>query len=266
MAATMATTAVTLRGGARSSAPRGARAPRAAAVRCAGAPQPDNKGAARSSAPGAPARRDMLLALGVAAPVLQLGQQLAMPLPAFADDEEAFKIYYGAANPPATYGGVGGTTKDKARYSFVHPESWTEDAISKVEKGANGTDSRFSSAKAKKEQAYVVSLVNEGGRTLFKQNDPEKALESISSSDAILQDSIVYGDVNISTRKSDNGETFFDYEIIASQCYLISLTSRQGRIFALFLNGPQRNFTKDRAMFDKMQASFATYEVDIYES
>ena len=38
-----------------------------------------------------------------------------------------------------------------------------------MEKGANGTDSRFSSAKAKKEQAYVVSLVNEGGRTLFKQ-------------------------------------------------------------------------------------------------
>lgn len=199
---------------------------------------------------------------------LLVSKSFAMPLPAFAEDEEeeALKVYYGAANPPATYGGVGGTTKDEARYSFVIPESWTENNISKVEKGANGTDARFSSAKAKKEQAYVVTLVNEGGRTLFKQNDPEKALESISSSDAALQDAIVYGDVNITSRKSPNGELFFDYEILSTQSYLISLTSRQGRIFALFLNAPQRNFTKDRPLFDKIRDSFTTYEVDIYES
>lgn len=38
----------------------------------------------------------------------------------------------GAANPPATPGKLGGTTKAKARYSFDYPETWVEEVISKV--------------------------------------------------------------------------------------------------------------------------------------
>ena len=52
-------------------------------------------------------RRDLLLGGACAA-------ALMAPPAALADDE--LVQFYGAANPPATYGGVGGTTKDKARY------------------------------------------------------------------------------------------------------------------------------------------------------
>lgn len=55
-----------------------------------------------------------------------------------------------------------------------------------MEKGANGTDSRFSSA-LKKEKVYVVTLSNEGGRNAFKTSGAERTLESVSSSDAEVQ-------------------------------------------------------------------------------
>lgn len=43
-----------------------------------------------------------------------------------------YTTFYGAANPPATYGGVGGTTLDKARYSYVVPATFKEDIVSKA--------------------------------------------------------------------------------------------------------------------------------------
>eukprot|EP00241_Pyramimonas_parkeae_P010576 CAMPEP_0114252362 /NCGR_PEP_ID=MMETSP0058-20121206/15791_1 /TAXON_ID=36894 /ORGANISM="Pyramimonas parkeae, CCMP726" /LENGTH=224 /DNA_ID=CAMNT_0001366281 /DNA_START=146 /DNA_END=820 /DNA_ORIENTATION=+ len=204
-------------------------------------------------------RRDTLLATVASSAALQLSARVP-----FALADEELVVYYGAANPPATYGGIGGTTKDKARYSFVHPESWQEDAISKVEKGANGTDARFSSqSRSKKEQVYVVSLVNEGGRTLFKTNDPERALDSISGADATFQDAIAYGEVSISTRETENGDKFFDYFIDGGNTYAVSLTARQGRIFAIFINASARNFQADKEMLSKIQESFRTYEVDV---
>jgi hypothetical protein len=73
--------------------------------------------------------------------------------------------FYGAANPPATYGGVGGTTADRARYAFSVPSSWKEDVVSKTEKGASGVDSRFlAPARRKGQSIYVVTLRNEGSR------------------------------------------------------------------------------------------------------
>jgi hypothetical protein len=51
--------------------------------------------------------------------------------------------FYGAANPPATYGGVGGTTRKFARYGFLIPDTFTEEAVSKVDKGSGGVDCRF---------------------------------------------------------------------------------------------------------------------------
>lgn len=50
----------------------------------------------------------------------------------FRSHSDEYITFYGAANPPATYGGVGGTTRDKARYSFVVPSGFKEDAVSKV--------------------------------------------------------------------------------------------------------------------------------------
>jgi hypothetical protein len=70
----------------------------------------------------------------------------------------------------------------RSRNDFPFPPRWSL----QVEKGANGTDSRFSSA-LKKEKVYVISLSNEGGRNAFKTSGAERTLESVSSSDAEVQ-------------------------------------------------------------------------------
>jgi len=208
-------------------------------------------------------RRGVLLAMGTA---LSMSMPFVPAPIASAEEEETVELltYYGAANPPASYGGIGGTTRDKARYSFLRPADWKEEAVSKVEKGANGTDSRFSSA-LKKEKVYVISLSNEGGRNAFKTSGAERTLESVSSSDAAVQDAIVYGEVTTSKRTTDDGQEFYDYVIESgSDNYLVSITTRQGRLFAVFVNTPNgRRFKEDRALLEKVRNSFVTYEVDI---
>jgi len=101
---------------------------------------------------------------------------------ALADEE--LSTFYGAANPPATYGGVGGTTPDKARYSFSVPSGWTEDAVSKTEKGASGVDTRFvGTGRSKKSRVYVVTLRSEGSREgegRFVMKDAESGLKAVT--------------------------------------------------------------------------------------
>jgi hypothetical protein len=54
-----------------------------------------------------------------------------------------------------------------------------------------------------------------------------------------LQDAIVYGEVTTSKRTTDDGQEFYDYVIESgSDNYLVSITTRQGRLFAVFVNTP----------------------------
>jgi len=79
---------------------------------------------------------------------------------------------------------VGGTTPDKARYSFSVPSGWTEDAVSKTEKGASGVDTRFvGTGRSKKSRVYVVTLRSEGSREgegRFVMKDAESGLKAVT--------------------------------------------------------------------------------------
>lgn len=202
------------------------------------------------------ARREVL-SLAVAAAVMK-------NTPAVFADEGDVTTFYGAANPPATYGGVGGTTLDKARYTFQYPSDlFKELSVSKVEKGANGTDTKFAStSRAKKQQVYVVSLANEGATGGFKQQDPDRLLSSVSGSDYVFQDALNLGDVTSSKRSVDD-DTFYDFTIEGADNFLVSITTRQGRLFAIFVNAPRKNFKEDLEMLEAIQKSFRTREADI---
>lgn len=121
--------------------------------------------------------------------------------------------FYGAANPPATYGGTGGTTRKLARYSFAVPPSFTEDAVSKVDKGASGIDTRFLSAGRKKSSITVITLRNEGSRDGggFVLKDADSALRTVAGANYALQDAI--GSGAVTSRPRPGG---FAYEIEAS--------------------------------------------------
>jgi hypothetical protein len=54
-----------------------------------------------------------------------------------------------------------------------------------------------------------------------------------------VQDAIVYGEVTTSKRTTDDGQEYYDYVIESgSNNYLVSITTRQGRLFAVFVNTP----------------------------
>ena len=84
-----------------------------------------------------------------------------------SDDADASEVtwgtFYGAANPPATYGTTGGTTKALAKYSYDVPSSWVEEATTKVEKGSGGQDSRWVKRGSRgEEKAYLLTLNRAG--------------------------------------------------------------------------------------------------------
>ncbi|GJP76408.1 hypothetical protein CLOP_g6858 [Closterium sp. NIES-67] len=109
--------------------------------------------------------------------------------PAFADVE--LKTYYGTAASASSYGGYGGNASKQATAEYIYgvPEDWKERAISKVEKGTNGTDSEFYWPKNRNVKTYVTFLA--GFRRLPPQ---ENVLGDIALSDVNLQDLILSAD------------------------------------------------------------------------
>ena len=58
-------------------------------------------------------------------------------------EDLAFTTFYGAANPPATYGYLGGTTAAAAKYSYDVPPGWKEEAPTKVIQPEHQTPKTF---------------------------------------------------------------------------------------------------------------------------
>jgi hypothetical protein len=159
---------------------------------------------------------------------------------------------------------VGGTTADKARYSFSVPSSWKEDTVSKTEKGASGVDTRFLSGGRKKGTLYVVTLRSEGSREGigFQAKDPDSALKSCSGSDYKLQDALAAGTLTSAVRTGAGGQQIFDYELDGPLCGAFSLlTAKDGRLFAIFVTAPAAAWAADKATFTAMRDSFKTYDI-----
>lgn len=174
--------------------------------------------------------------------------------PACADEDELF-TFYGAAQPPATYGGVGGCRKDQARYSLSVPSSFTEVAVSKVQKGSMGIDCRFTGPR--KSEIKVVTLRNEGSRdgVGFSLKDAESALKSVSGSDFTLQDALSSGEMTTGTREGG-----YTYDVTGPTCLAIGLTTtKDGRLFAVIVSAPSSAWSANAALYKSVRDSFTTY-------
>ena len=207
-----------------------------------------------SAAPEAtPSRRAALLT------VPSLLAVLAATPSALADDEDALVTFYGAANPPATYGGVGGTTKDKARYSFSVPSSWVEDTVSKTEKGASGVDSRFLGPRRTRAKAFVITLRSEGSREGigFVAKDGDSALKAVTGGAFELQDILAAGTLAVS------GTGPYRYVLSGGPTALLAdlSTSPDGRLFAFFITVPAAEYAAHKELYEAMLASWRTYEL-----
>ena len=170
-----------------------------------------------------------------------------------------WRVFYGAADPPATYGYLGGTTKDKAKYSYDVPSDWVEEAPSKVEKGAGGQDSRWVKSGSRGAVNVKCLTLNRAGEDGAAFDLTDKALQAIAGADSKLQESINSGTVS-STKDGD----FVVFTISGGSGgdYAAKLTiDNTGRLFVFLASTPSDKYKGEtKKTRDRMLGSFTTYK------
>ena len=140
---------------------------------------------------------------------------------------------------PGDHGYLGGTTKDKAKYSYEVPSDWVEEAPSKVEKGAGGQDSRWVKTGSRGAINVKCLTLNRAGEDGAAFGLTDKALQAIAGADSKLQESINSG--TVSSAKSGDYVTF----IISGGTgdYAVKITiDNTGRLFAFVASTPSDKY------------------------
>ena len=174
-------------------------------------------------------------------------------------EDVTWSTFYGAAAPPATYGYLGGTTKDKAKYSYEVPSDWVEEAPSKVEKGAGGQDSRWVKTGSRGAINVKCLTLNRAGEDGAAFGLTDKALQAIAGADSKLQESINSG--TVSSAKSGDYVTFTISGGTGGD-YAVKITiDNTGRLFAFLASTPSDKYKGEtKKTLDRMVGSFRTYE------
>jgi len=180
-----------------------------------------------------------------------------------SDDTDASDLtwgtFYGAANPPATYGTTGGTTKSLAKYSYDVPSSWVEEATTKVEKGSGGQDSRWVKRGSRgEEKAYLLTL-NRAGQDGAAFELTDASLQAVAGALSEMQDSIASGRVT-SRRDTEDGREYALFDVDADRKYTVKISiDNTGRLFAFVVTAPASQFNRDKKVLDRMVDSFRIY-------
>ena len=178
-----------------------------------------------------------------------------------ASQPVTYSTFYGAAEPPATYGKVGGTTPNRAKYSYEVPSTWKEEPTSKVEKGSGGQDSRWVPRGVKCVKAVLVTL-NRAGEDGQEFSLQDTTINALAGSDQNLQDALLNGLVK-TNRSNVEGQEYIQYDIEAAIYYWVKATvDSTGRLFALIISAPDNVYKKERATYERMLDSFRTYILD----
>ncbi|KAL8495988.1 hypothetical protein ACS0TY_019923 [Phlomoides rotata] len=171
--------------------------------------------------------------------------------------DATYKLYYGTAASAANYGGYGGNSDKKAsaEYTYDVPAGWKEKAVSKIQKGTNGTDSEFFNPKKKSEKEYLTFL---GG---FPKLAPKDViLNNLALSDVDLQDLIASAEnVKSEETKDEKGQVYYVYEIDGAGAHsLISVTCAKNKLYAHFVNAPTPEWNRDQEALRHIHESFKT--------
>ena len=238
---------------------------------------PSSSSETDAAPPPTPSRRETL-ALSLATATAAILPALARANPALAaygvdagggegasSGPVTFATFYGAASPPATYGYLGGTTPDKAKYSYDVPSDWVEEAPSKVEKGAGGQDSRWVKSGSRGAVRAVCLTLNRAGEDGAAFDLTDKALNAIAGADAKLQEAITTGEIKRSVTKSGaDAREYASFDIsggATGSSYGVKITvDNTGRLFAFVVSAPDRAYAAERATLGRMLDSFRTYD------
>ena len=180
------------------------------------------------------------------------------------DAEAGYEMFFGAANPPGTYGRSARTQPSQARYEFEYPEGWEEENVNKIEKGTSGTDSRVKGKGGL--EIYVTSLTRLGEDKGFVLNAKqiERTLTGLAISNYKLQDALGSGTLTSSTREGGEkgDQLFIDVKIDYDTTFYGTLTNDgAGRFYALWCVAPKRRFGSKKATFDHAIETFKTHVI-----
>ena len=222
--------------------------------------------APRAPASGAPrasgARRVVVARAAAPSPSPSSSRRVARGRRNAASDDASdltWGTFYGAANPPATYGTTGGTTKSLAKYSYDVPSSWVEEATTKVEKGSGGQDSRWVKRGSRgEEKAYLLTL-NRAGQDGAAFELTDASLQAVAGALSEMQDSIASGRVT-SRRDTEDGREYALFDVDADRKYTVKISiDNTGRLFAFVVTAPASQFNRDKKVLDRMVDSFRIY-------
>ena len=175
--------------------------------------------------------------------------------------EAGYEMFYGAANPPGTYGRSARCAPAQARYEYEYPEGWEEESVNKIEKGTSGTDSRVKGTGGL--EIYVTSLTRLGEDKGFSLNPKfiERTLQGLAISNYKLQDALGSGTLTSSTREVGD-QLFIDVMIDYDTTFYGTLTNDgAGRFYALWCVAPKRRFNAKKATFDHAIETFKTHVI-----
>jgi len=227
-------------------------------VHAAGAPAPRMRTSrahiiCAASSESAPDRRAFLGGLFCATVAPSVVPHLAKA------DETDLVLFQGTASPPTSYGGYGGNASEDFKYQFLVPDNWKPQVINKVEKGTQGIDCKFLNPDVKGMKVFVISLGRAGeDAKSFKITNVEATFEGFAGADYNIQDALATADdITTTTREGEAKEVYYEYDINSPIFhYKSSITTRRGKIFAMFICAPGEVYEKQQPVMDEMIASF----------
>ena len=181
-----------------------------------------------------------------------------------------FRPFYGAAKPPASYGGLGGCAKEAAVYSYaINKGEWAEVPVGPIDNRFLGIDSRFTASGGRRAFCVTRARTGEAGKAFPPGIDPKSIINSVSGAeppsrpghlrgdlaDALQDGALAYDAVTV------NGVPFYDFEVSeAATHWLVRVGVSNGRLFAFFVTAPEEAFQADKEGMVKTLKSFTVYD------
>jgi hypothetical protein len=174
--------------------------------------------------------------------------------------DQEYETFFGTATPPTSYGGYGGNAEEDAKYTFEYPAGWKPAVPNKVEKGTQGIDCRVSNPKNKNQKITVVTFGRAGeDNKSFRLANIETTIAGFAGADYDLQDAMSAETNRVNGERELDGEKYYDVEIESPDVtYLITVTVKYGKVFALFVKSPTKLFAADSSKLRHVVDTFKT--------
>jgi len=170
------------------------------------------------------------------------------------------ETYYGKATPPTSYGGYGGNADETPKYRFDYPANWIFQSVNKVQKGTQGIDARVYNPRNRNMAAFVIVLGRAGeDDKSYKVTDVEGTFQGFAGADYDIQDAVMSATGTSKMEREIDGQSYYDYQVDSPVAhYMATVTVKSGKVYALIVKSPDRDYEDSAPMLKNLVQSFRT--------